>query len=280
MNLSESSINSELLELNSQLNIPKNETSGASPSALLKTINADLHIHTCLSPCGSLDMTPIQIVREALAQGLSMIAITDHNSAENVPAVMAVAREKNLCVIPGLEITSSEEAHIVALFNSPEDAHSMQEIVFQNLLPGENDEDLFGIQVIADEFDNVDGINTRLLIGATTLTIEAIVQHIHERNGMAIPAHIDRDSYSIISQLGFIPPDLDIDAIEISSNITLKRARELFQEANTFSVVTSSDSHDLSTIGKSKTKLLVQKATFEELKMAIKNEKGRKIIYE
>lgn len=262
------------------MDISKNETSGISLNTRLQTIGADLHIHTCLSPCGSLDMTPIKIVREALDRGLSMIAITDHNSAENVPAVMAVARDKNLCVIPGLEITSSEEAHIIALFNSPESALSMQEIVFQNLLPGENDEDLFGIQVIADEFDNVDGINKRLLIGATTLTIDTIVQLIHEQNGMAIPAHIDRESYSIISQLGFIPPDLDIDAIEISSNITLKKARELFQEANTFAVVTSSDSHDLSTIGRSKTKLLVQKATFAELKMALKNEKGRKIIYE
>jgi predicted metal-dependent phosphoesterase TrpH len=225
-------------------------------------------------------MTPVKIVKTAIERGLSMIAITDHNSAENVAAVIAAACSVDLNVIPGIEITSAEEAHIVGLFCSVESALSMQEIIFENLQPGENDEDLFGIQVIADEFDNVEGINKRLLIGATTIQIERIVELIHTFNGLAIPAHIDRESYSIISQLGFIPENLNIDAIEISQNLSLGDARNHFKELERFPFITSSDSHDLGDIGKSRTNLLVEKAGMEELKKALKNCDGRKIIYE
>jgi predicted metal-dependent phosphoesterase TrpH len=225
-------------------------------------------------------MTPIKIVKRAIEMGLSMIAITDHNSAENVSAVIAAARDKDLYVIPGIEITSAEEAHIIGLFCSIENALSMQEIIFEKLQPGENKEDLFGMQVIADEFDNVDGFNKRLLIGATTIQIEKIVELIHQFNGLAVPAHIDRESYSIISQLGFIPENLNIDAIEISYNLSLQSARNHFQELEKFPFITSSDSHDLGDIGKCQTNLFVEKAEIGELKKALKESDGRKIIYE
>lgn len=225
-------------------------------------------------------MTPIKIVRKAIEMGLSMIAITDHNSAENVSAVIAAARDTDLYVIPGIEITSTEEAHIIGLFSSVESALSMQEIIFEKLQPGENKEDLFGMQVIADEFDNVEGFNKRLLIGATTIQIEKIVELIHQFSGLAIPAHIDRESYSIISQLGFIPQNLNIDAIEISYNLNLQSARNQFNELEEIPFITSSDSHDLEDIGKCQTNLLVAKADIGELIKALRGNDGRKIIYE
>lgn len=225
-------------------------------------------------------MTPIKIVRKAIEMGLSMIAITDHNSAENVSAVIAAARDTDLYVIPGIEITSTEEAHIIGLFSSVENALSMQEIIFEKLQPGENKEDLFGMQVIADEFDNVEGFNKRLLIGATTIQIEKIVELIHQFSGLAIPAHIDRESYSIISQLGFIPQNLNIDAIEISYNLNLQSARNQFNELEEIPFITSSDSHDLEDIGKCQTNLLVAKADIGELIKALRGNDGRKIIYE
>lgn len=225
-------------------------------------------------------MTPVKIVRKALEMGLSMIAITDHNSAENVSAVIAAARDTELYVIPGIEITSTEEAHIIGLFSSVENALSMQEIIFEKLQPGENKEDLFGMQVIADEFDNVEGFNKRLLIGATTIQIEKIVELIHQFDGLAIPAHIDRESYSIISQLGFIPQNLSIDAIEISYNLNLQSARNQFNELEKIPFITSSDSHDLEDIGKCQTSLLVAEANIGELIKALRGNDGRKIIYE
>ncbi|UCF09839.1 MAG: PHP domain-containing protein, partial [Candidatus Bipolaricaulota bacterium] len=155
---------------------------------MLSVTAVDLHIHTCLSPCASLDMTPRKIVRRACERALGMIAVTDHNSAENAAAVMAAARDTALCVIPGLEVTTAEEAHVLGLFAELEAALSLQEIVYRHLLPGENDEDLFGMQVVANENDEVEGLNKRLLIGATSLTVNQLVEAIHEREGLAVAA--------------------------------------------------------------------------------------------
>jgi predicted metal-dependent phosphoesterase TrpH len=169
-------------------------------------------------------MTPRNIIQGACEKNLAIIAITDHNSAENTAAVIAAARQTALCVIPGIEVTTQEEAHIVGLFDKVEGALSMQELVYQNLQPGKNDEDTFGIQVMANELDEVEGINKRLLIGATSLGVEQVVDGIHERQGLAIAAHIDRESFSLISQLGLIPEGLNLDALEISKRITLQQA--------------------------------------------------------
>lgn len=245
---------------------------------MLRIIHADLHIHTCLSPCANLDMTPVKIVNESIKKGLSMIAVTDHNSAENVQAVMSVAHDMDLCVIPGMEITTSEEAHIIGLFESNDKAKLMQDIVFEKLQPGENDEDLFGIQVIANEFDEVEGFNNRLLIGGTSLNLNQAVDYIHQFNGLAIAAHIDRDSYSIISQLGFIPNDLEIDAVEISRNTNLKDAVDIFKEYKRFPFITSSDSHVLEDIGIRNSRLQVEQINFNELRMALIKADGRKVI--
>jgi predicted metal-dependent phosphoesterase TrpH len=168
-------------------------------------------------------MTPGNIIQGACEKNLAIIAITDHNSAENTAAVIAAARQTALCVIPGIEVTTQEEAHIVGLFESAEGALSMQELVYQNLQPGKNDEDTFGIQVMANELDEVEGINERLLIGATSLGVEQVVDGIHERQGLAVAAHIDRESFSLISQLGLIPEGLNLDALEISKRITLQQ---------------------------------------------------------
>lgn len=248
-------------------------------TAKVQTILADLHVHTCLSPCAGLDMTPRKIVAEALRRGLSMIAVTDHNSAQNVPAVMICALQTKLCVIPGMEITTAEEAHVVALFPTVEAAGAMQELVFEKLQPGENDEELFGMQVIANEFDEVEGFNTRLLIGNTELSVDEVVEQIHGLGGLAIAAHIDRPSYSILSQLGFIPDYLELDALEFSRNLTAAAARERFSEYGRLPFVASSDSHSLADLGTCSTRLRLARVCFAELRMALRSERGRGIVY-
>lgn len=245
---------------------------------MLKSIQVDLHIHTCLSPCATLDMTPQKIVKESLKKNLSIIAITDHNSAQNVDAVIRVARNSDLYVIPGIEVTTSEEAHVIALFETVEAAISMQNIIFDHLLPGENDENLFGMQVIANEFDEVEGFNNRLLIGSTTLNINRVVSSIHQYGGLAIASHIDRESFSIIGQLGFIPEDLECDALEISRRMKLHEARIKFREYKNYSFIVSSDAHDLVDIGVCSTSFFLEHATFDEIRKAIEARDGRMIL--
>jgi len=223
-------------------------------------------------------MTPRGIVREALAKNISIIGITDHNSAQNTAAVVAAARGTDLCVIPGMEVTTAEEVHLLALFETVAGAQKLQETVFQRLQPGENDEELFGMQVVANEFDEVEGFNPRLLIGTTSLTIDELVELVHRLDGLAIPAHIDRSSYSILTQLGFIPDYLEIDAVEISKNLDPAQARAGFGLRTGLALITSSDSHRLEDIGAATTRLRLCQPSFAELTRALQGVGGRRIM--
>ena len=165
----------------------------------------DTHIHTCLSPCAELDMHPSAIVDAAVRAGLDAIAVCDHNSAENAAAVQRAGNAAGLAVIPGMEITSSEEVHILGLLPDIAAAMELQSKVYRSL-PGRNDENAFGMQVIANEFAEVLGFKEHLLSGATTLNLDRVVAAIHDVDGLAVASHVDREGFGIIGQLGFIPP--------------------------------------------------------------------------
>ena len=245
----------------------------------LGVVMADLHVHTCLSPCAGLDMTPMNIVKKARERGLSLIAVTDHNSAENAAAVMAAAHGSDLRVLPGMEVTTAEEAHVVALFETLDSAAALQHVVFDNLTPGKkNDENLFGMQVIANEFDEVAGFNEHLLIGATTLDLGEVVDAIHRFGGLAVAAHIDREGFSVIGQLGFIPDGMDFDALEISKALSLAQGRARFREYERFPFVTSSDAHKLDEIGTVSTRFRAARPEMDEIRLALAGERGREII--
>ncbi|MFQ5721014.1 MAG: PHP domain-containing protein [Candidatus Aminicenantales bacterium] len=243
---------------------------------MLRIFKADLHIHTCLSPCTELDMTPKRIITKAKKEKIDIIGICDHNSSENSLAVIKASKNININVLPGMEVTSQEEVHVLALFDELENTLKLQEYIYKNL-PGENDEEAFGMQVIVNEKDEVLGFNSKLLIGATTASLEEIIQIIHKFGGIAIASHIDRESFSIISQLGFIPGNIELDALEISSNITLKEAKKRFEIK--YPLTCSSDAHYPHEIGKSFTSLLLKEGTVGEIKKALKNEDGRKLIH-
>lgn len=244
----------------------------------LRVITADLHVHTCLSPCATLDMTPRKIVAQARRMKLDMIAITDHNTAENTAALMAAAADVELTVIPGLEITTAEEAHVLGLFPTLDAALSMQELIYTHLTPGENDEDLFGLQVVASADDEVEAMCPRLLIGATDLDLERVVAAIGDRGGLAIAAHVDRESYSVVSQLGFVPPGLDLAALGISRQLTLAQARERFPEYREHTLLSTSDAHDLDQLGTNPTQLMMAAPAFAELRLALAGRDGRKVV--
>jgi len=234
--------------------------------------NADLHIHTCLSPCADLDMSPKDIVSAAKAKGVDIAGICDHNSCENVPAAKKCAEREGLSVIGGMEITSSEEVHILALFDNDEDLLAMQKIVYDNL-PGRNNEKLFGEQVVVNEDDEVLDFNQRLLIGATELSVDDIAKTIHTLNGLAIASHIDRESFGIIGQLGFIPHALQLDAVEVSATGHVEDFDDL-----AFPVIRSSDAHEIDQIGNSSTRFFMADANLAEMKKSLLGEDGRKVI--
>jgi len=243
---------------------------------MLRTYRADLHVHTCLSPCGDLEMSPHKIANQAKIKELDILGICDHNSAENTPALMKAAEKFDIRVLPGMEVTSQEEVHILALFDKVEPALALQDIIYAHL-PGENDERAFGMQVIVNHRGDVLGFNKRLLIGASTLTLEEVVATIHSLNGLAVASHIDREGFSLIGQLGFIPDHLELDALEISPRMSFSEAQAKF--APHLPIISSSDAHFLNEIGIGTTTFLLQAGTLDEIKMAFLDTGGRKIIH-
>lgn len=247
---------------------------------MLKQYRVDLHIHTCLSPCADLTMSPKRVVEKAVEMNLDMIAICDHNSAENVQAAVTAAADKPVTVLPGMEITSAEEAHIIALFDKVETVLKLQETIYQHLPPGENEDNIFGEQIVANELDEVETFNKRLLMVATSLTIKELTDKIHSLGGLVIAAHIDREAFGIIGQLGFIPEDLALDALEISANIKPALAKERFPGIESFPLITSSDAHYLEAIGKSPTVFLLETPGFAEIHKALEKSEGRDVLME
>ena len=244
---------------------------------MLRKIKADLHIHTCLSPCGDMDMTPAIIVEKARSKGLDVIGICDHNSSENVIAVKKAGEKNNLKVLGGMEVTSKEEVHILALFDEDKKLSELQEIVYENL-KGVNDEEFFGYQLIVDEQGEIIDLNKKLLIGATDLTVDRIVELIHSLNGLAIASHVDRERFSLIGQLGFVPEGLELDGLELSPRYMSENKKLDFPMSSGFPLVTFSDAHYIDDIGKTSTTFLLDEITVIELKKALKNRDGRSIL--
>lgn len=243
---------------------------------MLRKFRADLHIHTCLSPCAGLEMSPAAIAKQARMKEIDILGICDHNSAENVPAVIKAARRFKISVLAGMEVTSQEEVHILALFDNLDRALKLQGIVYKNL-PGENDEKAFGVQAVVNEKGEVLRFNKKLLIGASTLSVDRVVQTIHSLNGLAIASHIDRERFSIIGQLGFIPEGLELDALEISPNTSYEEANKKFNFS--YPLTFSSDAHRLDEIGKAVTTFLLKEGNAKEIKKAFRCEEERKIIH-
>jgi predicted metal-dependent phosphoesterase TrpH len=217
------------------------------------------------------------LVQQAIEAKLDMIAICDHNSSANVPYVMNAARTSKLKILPGMEITTSEEVHLVAIFDSLSNLSLLQNIIDQHLA-GVNDEDRFGVQAIVNENGEVEGINNQLLIGATDLSLDTLIGYIHQFDGLAIAAHIDRESFSVLGQLGFIDDNAGFDALEITRHTGFQQARIRYHELSKYSFIVSSDSHFIKDIGSAMTRMSLEEPSFAELKMALKKQNGRYIL--
>jgi PHP family Zn ribbon phosphoesterase len=244
---------------------------------MLHRYKADLHVHTCLSPCGDLKMSPRNIVARAVQLHIDIIAICDHNSAENIPAVSKAAEGNALVVLPGMEVCTQEEVHVLAIFENIQAALEMQSAVYAHL-SGKNDPQVFGMQVIANEVDEVEGFQERLLIGATDLPIEEVLNHIHKLGGLAIAAHIDREGYSVIGQLGFIPETLKFDALELTPRFKGEEAQARFADYRHHTFVRNSDAHFIQDVGVGLSEYVLERPSFSEIAKALRNEEGRRVL--
>lgn len=205
-------------------------------------IAVDLHIHSALSPCAQDDMTPNNIVNMAILKGLEAIAITDHNSCDNVRSAMKVAGPR-LVVLPGMEVQSKEEVHLLCYFAELTALDEFDSVVRHCLQAPVNEPGRFGRQLIINEEDEVIGERTELLISSIDLSLDEIVGEVRRLGGVVVPAHVDRPSYSILSQLGFIPTELSLNMLEFSKN----SARGSAHDQKT-AYIFSSDAHCLGDI--------------------------------
>ena len=222
----------------------------------------DLHIHTALSPCAGDDMTPNDIVGMALLNGLDLIAVTDHNSFSNAESVIRAAQGKELIVLPGIEVSTAEEVHVICLFCNMESAKSFEAELtpfHSNLL---NRADIFGNQILFNEEDQITGEETRMLIAPSTISFDDLYDLVNKHGGAFIPAHIDRDSFSVLSNLGFLPPHLSINTVEVSHGGVEKgfveKSADLFAKNK---MIFSSDAHQLWSISEKEHFLLLPERT-------------------
>ena len=200
----------------------------------------DLHIHSCLSPCGDSLMTPNNIVGMAFIKQLDAIAVCDHNSARNLPAIKEVADMMNVLLLPGMELTTKEEAHMLCYFRTVEECVAFGEVVYAHLPPIPNREAFFGRQQVMNAQDEEIAVEERLLISALDLGFEECERLIHGAGGLCVPAHINRGSNGVLNCLGFLPAQARYDALEISKAVAMPPV-----DLNGYRLLESSDAHYL-----------------------------------
>ncbi|MCD6111956.1 MAG: PHP domain-containing protein [Bacteroidales bacterium] len=244
----------------------------------MKKFRADIHIHTVLSPCGDLEMSPDNIVKKAKEKKLNIIGITDHNSLKQCSVIKNIAKQYGIYTLTGVEITTKEEVHCLAFFDKNEEILKFQNYIDKYLPDIKNNTDIFGYQVVVDKDNNIIESVDKLLISAIDQSIEQIEKKVHSLNGIFIPAHINKSKFSIISQLGFIPKTLIIDALELSKHISKKDFIEKFEYLKNYTFIQNSDSHYIDNIADVVTIYKMNEISFDEIKKALHNIDGREVI--
>jgi PHP family Zn ribbon phosphoesterase len=238
---------------------------------------ADFHVHTALSPCADTQMTPPAIVQEACTLGLHIIAICDHNTAGNTEAVQKAAKDR-LVVLAGMEIMTAEEVHVLGIFPSTQEAGAAGKEVLKTLPILTAGSRRFGDQPLLDETGRQVGKEDRMLSMASGFDLGGTVDLIKRHGGLAVAAHIDRPSYSVLSQLGFFPPGVEFDAVEVTRTGLASPLAPLYTSLE-FPILTSSDSHHLTDLGLCYSMLEMRNPSFEEIALTLKGIDGRRIYH-
>lgn len=242
----------------------------------MKTYRAELHVHTVLSPCAEVEMIPPFIVQEALERGITLLAITDHNSTANIPAVIKAASGSALTILAGMELQTREEVHVLCLFDHYEQVQVLQDLVNHHLPPIKNDPEHFGEQFIVDETGDFLGREERLLLTSTDLTFEEAFSHVENLGGLFIPAHVNRKAFGLLYNLGFVPADLPIQALEISRQVQPEEALKSFPQIRGYPLIRSGDVHRLEEfLGVNE--FILEAPTLSEIRLALRGEAGRSL---
>lgn len=246
---------------------------------MTRLFTADLHVHTLLSPCAAVEMTPRHIVRRALEYGIDIVAITDHNACDNVLAAMIAARGTSVTIIPGMEVETKEEVHLLTLFNTLEQMAEWESFVETRRSGLKNDEQKFGAQFIVDAEDNLVSVKEEMLLGSIDADINEVTETVALLGGVTIASHVDRPSYSILTQLGFIPPDILLSSLEVSRRTTLSDALRRLPLPKGLAVITSSDAHTMDDFAVGpRTAFLLERPSLAEIRLAFAGTDQRRIV--
>ncbi len=216
---------------------------------------ADFHLHSCLSPCGDLIMSPSVIVDALKGKGVQIAALTDHNSSLNCPAFSYHCQKAGIAALFGMEVQTMEEIHVLCLFSSLDVALAFSDEIYTLLPPIMNNPEKTGDQVYVDADDDIIGEVDKFLVVSCTYGVDELAKRVHELGGLVIPAHVDRSSFSLTSQLGFIPEG-DWDALEVvrlpPANIDWVDGKQVQRSLDTlgYPLTTSSDAHYVEHIGR------------------------------
>ncbi|MGC8803842.1 MAG: PHP domain-containing protein [Bacteroidales bacterium] len=241
-------------------------------------VKADLHIHTVLSPCAEVDMSPVAIVQKAFSKGLKIIGITDHNSTLQCLMVKKIAEEYGIFTLMGAEVCSKEEIHCLAFFDGPENLKSFQDFIERNIPKIKYNPALHGIQAVLDTKNNVLEQVDYYLGVPLKVGYEEIEETVHAMDGIFIPAHVDRIKYSLLSQLGYVPENIKADALEIFNQTSLVQFLRENGHVSHFTIVKNSDAHTLHSIGQYTSHFLLEKINFKEIKMALRKKFERMVL--
>jgi 3',5'-nucleoside bisphosphate phosphatase len=240
----------------------------------MKKFRADLHVHTVLSPCAEVEMIPPLIVQEAMERGINLIAVTDHNATGNIHSVMEAAQGTDLTILPGMELQTREEVHLLCLFETLEQAETWQKVVDSILPDRANNPEFFGEQFIVDASGDFIRREERLLIVSAEIGLDEAAEQVQALGGFAIPAHVDRKAFSLIANLGLVPPGFE--ALEISRHLKSSEAATRFPQIRGYPLIQSGDVHRLEEfLGACEFHLEVP--TLREIRMALKKEAGREL---
>jgi hypothetical protein len=221
-------------------------------------LSYDLHVHSCLSPCGSDDSTPANIAGLADILGLDVVALTDHNTCKNCPAFFKAAQNFNFVPIAGMELNTEEEIHVLCLFPELEAAMDFDAFAYELLFPMKNDVAVFGKQTIMDENDKESGEVENCLINAVSISLYSLAGEVRSRGGIIIPSHIERHAFSLISSLGFVPDDCGFDCVEIRSKEAVENLKKQYDYLNKCKIIHNSDAHVLEDMSLPENKILAE----------------------
>ena len=221
----------------------------------------DLHIHSCLSPCGDDDSTPANIAGMAAIKGLDVIALTDHNSCRNTPAAKKAADEYGLVFVPGMELTTAEEVHVLCLFAEIEAALEWDRFVYDRLLKIRNRSEIFGNQILYNDNDEITGYEENLMINATTIVFDEVYDLVSRYDGIMIPSHIEKSSTSLISNLGMIPENSVFKTVEVNHLDKLHELKKNHPYIDSCRIICDSDAHQLVDIREPEYTIPVQEKT-------------------